>query len=185
MHTLYTPVQLANAEALPQQGTLNCQLHTVQVLFRDNKFQWKRLQNLIQLAKEGTGDAGLDLSDTLSDGARMVFLDPRLRQQLIMALTEDNRLHIQVGSWSVHVCVHVRAAVAAALVARGSRAEVQLCARLIAAPSTHAWQQQLQCQSFSSSSTNDALDWALMSPPVLTLCSMVWATGPVHLSTTM
>jgi predicted unusual protein kinase regulating ubiquinone biosynthesis (AarF/ABC1/UbiB family) len=67
----------------------------IEVLFRDNKFQWKRLQNLIQLAKEGTGDAGLDLSDTLSDGARMVFLDPRLRQQLIMALTEDNRLHIQ------------------------------------------------------------------------------------------
>jgi hypothetical protein len=67
------------------------------VLFRNNKFQWKRLQNLIQLAKEGTGDAGLDLSDTLSDGARMVFLDPSLRQQLIMALTEDNRLHIQVS----------------------------------------------------------------------------------------
>ena len=67
-----------------------------QVLFRDNKFQWKRLQNLIQLAQGGTG-GGLDLSDTLSDGARMVLLDPRLRTQLIMALTEDNRLHIQVG----------------------------------------------------------------------------------------
>lgn len=66
-----------------------------QVLFRDDKFQWARLHNLIQLAKEGTGD-GLDLSDTVSDGARMVLLDPRLRQQLIMALTEDNRLHIQV-----------------------------------------------------------------------------------------
>lgn len=67
------------------------------MLFRDNKFQWARLQNLIQLAKEGTG-GGLDLSDTVSDGARMVLLDPRLRQQLILALTEDNRLHVQVGT---------------------------------------------------------------------------------------
>jgi radical SAM superfamily enzyme YgiQ (UPF0313 family) len=79
---------------------VNVHRHGPQVLFRDNKFQWKRLQNLIQLAKEGTGD-GLDLSDTLSDGARMVLLDPRLRQQLIMALTEDNRLHIQVNQLHV------------------------------------------------------------------------------------
>ena len=87
------------AAAIRQQGALSRVLPFAQVLFRDNKFQWKRLQNLIQLAKEGTGD-GLDLSDTLSDGARMVLLDPRLRQQLIMALTEDNRLHIQVGNWA-------------------------------------------------------------------------------------
>jgi hypothetical protein len=94
----YMPVQLARRKRPVSKGPEHCALASAQVLFRDNKFQWKRLQNLIQLAKEGTGDAGLDLSDTLSDGARMVFLDPRLRQQLIMALTEDNRLHIQVSS---------------------------------------------------------------------------------------
>ena len=37
-----------------------------QVLFHDGKFQWRRLRNLIALAKDGTG--GLDLSDTVSDG---------------------------------------------------------------------------------------------------------------------
>ena len=39
---------------------------------------------------------GLDLSDTVRDGARVVMLDERLRNQVILALTEDNRLHIEV-----------------------------------------------------------------------------------------
>mmetsp|Transcript_18681 Transcript_18681/g.56469 ORF Transcript_18681/g.56469 Transcript_18681/m.56469 type:complete len:672 (-) Transcript_18681:1930-3945(-) len=64
----------------------------IEVLFRNNKFQWERLSNLIQLAKEGGSD--LDLSDTVSDGARLVLTDPQLRSQLILALTEDNRLHL-------------------------------------------------------------------------------------------
>ncbi len=66
----------------------------MQVLFQDGKFQWKRLQNLIGLAREGTG--GLDLSDTVRDGARVLLLDEKLRRQLLLALTEDNRLHIEV-----------------------------------------------------------------------------------------
>ena len=68
----------------------------VQVLFQDGKFQWKRLENLIALAREGSG--GLDLSDTVRDGIRVVLLDEKLRLQLIKALTEDNRLHIPVSS---------------------------------------------------------------------------------------
>ena len=68
----------------------------MQVLFSGGKFQWKRLQNLIRLAKEGSG--GLDLSDTVASGARVVLLDERLRAQLLQALTEDNRLHIDVSS---------------------------------------------------------------------------------------
>ncbi|GAQ90183.1 ABC1 family protein [Klebsormidium nitens] len=92
----------------------------IQVLFRDGVFQWKRLENLILLAKEGaqmtakvgtatpepqpttsTGRAiaakrkGLDLSDTVKDGARLVFVDPGLRRQLLMAFTEDSRLHVR------------------------------------------------------------------------------------------
>lgn len=66
----------------------------LQVLFRNDRFQWERLTNLIQLAKEGGSD--LDLSDTFSDGARLVLTDPQLRRQLILALTEDNRLHLDV-----------------------------------------------------------------------------------------
>ena len=67
----------------------------MQVLFQDGKFQWKRLENLIALAREGSG--GLDLSDTVRDGIRVVLLDEKLRLQLLKALTEDNRLHIPVS----------------------------------------------------------------------------------------
>lgn len=66
----------------------------LQVLFQDGKFQWKRLENLISLAKEGSG--GLDLSDTVRDGARVLISDEKLRTQLLLALTEDNRLHVEV-----------------------------------------------------------------------------------------
>lgn len=38
---------------------------------------------------------GLDLSDTVKDGARLVFVDPGLRRQLLMAFTEDSRLHVR------------------------------------------------------------------------------------------
>jgi hypothetical protein len=103
-----------------------------QVLFSDGKFQWKRLENLIQLAREGSGSsaaranaaallngngngngnysltrttsngttgssrvAGLDLSDTVRDALRVMLLDDRLRSQIIMALTEDNKLRVE------------------------------------------------------------------------------------------
>ena len=65
--------------------------HT-QVLFQDGKFQWKRLENLLALAKEGASggrasngpDAagGLDLSDTAKDALRVLLLDDRLRTQV-------------------------------------------------------------------------------------------------------
>ena len=65
----------------------------LQVLFNKGKFQWARLENLIQLAKEG-GD-GLDLTDTIGDGAQLLITDSELRVQLLMAVTEDNRLHVE------------------------------------------------------------------------------------------
>jgi len=77
-----------------------------QVLFQDGKFQWARLENLIALAREGGmsgvgsndgnnigGGGSIDLSDTVADGARVVLLDAELRRQLLLALTEDDRLH--------------------------------------------------------------------------------------------
>ena len=84
----------------------------VQVLFQGGKFQWARLTNLIQLAREGTGGArgggsgasgssgassaggGLDLSETVRDALRLVASDAKLRAQLVDALTEGNRLHV-------------------------------------------------------------------------------------------
>ncbi|GIL64516.1 hypothetical protein Vafri_18415 [Volvox africanus] len=88
-----------------------------QVLFQDGKFQWKRLENLLQLAREGGGSSsvsspsnsmdgsgsssssisssgGLDLSDTAKDALRVLLLDEKLRTQMMLALTEDNKLHI-------------------------------------------------------------------------------------------
>lgn len=84
----------------------------IQVLFKDGSFQWKRLENLIQLAQDqvsmtagpqlpsaADGSArrktGLNLRGTIRDGARVVVTDAGLRRQLLMAFTEDSRLHIQ------------------------------------------------------------------------------------------
>ena len=64
----------------------------IQVLFKQGKFQWERLENLVELAQEGAGE--LDLTDTVSDGAQLLITDEQLRTQLILALTEDDRLHV-------------------------------------------------------------------------------------------
>ncbi|KAG5541091.1 hypothetical protein RHGRI_021091 [Rhododendron griersonianum] len=87
-----------------------------QVLFKDDLFQWKRLENLIVLAKENVTkmssnpafqvnktqgsknwqiDRKLDLKDTIKDGARLFLIDEGIRRQLLLALTEDSKLHIQ------------------------------------------------------------------------------------------
>ncbi|CAK9312893.1 unnamed protein product [Citrullus colocynthis] len=86
----------------------------IQVLFKDGMFQWKRLENLIVLAKENVIKMSsnpalqkkdlqgsrqvvnkLDLKDTIKDGARLFLLDEGIRRQLLLALTEDSQLHVQ------------------------------------------------------------------------------------------
>ncbi|KAL6775923.1 hypothetical protein ACKKBG_A19085 [Auxenochlorella protothecoides x Auxenochlorella symbiontica] len=67
----------------------------IQVLFQGGKFRWDRLQNLVTLAQSGTGAVAADLTTTVSDGLRVVLLDPKLRAQMILALTEDDRLHVK------------------------------------------------------------------------------------------
>ncbi|XP_057424231.1 protein ACTIVITY OF BC1 COMPLEX KINASE 1, chloroplastic [Lotus japonicus] len=88
----------------------------IQVLFKDGLFQWKRLENLIVLAKENVTkmssnpalqvkstqnqrdrkvERKLDLTDTIKDGARLFFIDEGIRRQLLLALTEDSKLHIE------------------------------------------------------------------------------------------
>ncbi|KAK3439676.1 hypothetical protein EUGRSUZ_C04003 [Eucalyptus grandis] len=88
----------------------------IQVLFKDGVFQWKRLENLIVLAKENVAkmssnpalrgkdvqrsrdrqvERKLDLKDTIKDGARLFIVDEGIRRQLLLALTEDSKLHIQ------------------------------------------------------------------------------------------
>ncbi|KAK9946780.1 hypothetical protein M0R45_012226 [Rubus argutus] len=89
----------------------------IQVLFKDGVFQWKRLENLIVLAKENVSMMSsnpalqvkemsarvrelqvkkkLDLTDTIKDGARLFIFDEGIRRKLILALTEDSKLHIE------------------------------------------------------------------------------------------
>ena len=37
----------------------------------------------------------MDLTDTIKDGTRLFLLDEGIRRQLLLALTEDSKLHIQ------------------------------------------------------------------------------------------
>eukprot|EP01025_Chloroclados_australasicus_P008476 TRINITY_DN1300_c1_g1_i1.p1 TRINITY_DN1300_c1_g1~~TRINITY_DN1300_c1_g1_i1.p1 ORF type:complete len:625 (-),score=96.31 TRINITY_DN1300_c1_g1_i1:378-2252(-) len=64
-----------------------------QVLFKGGSLQWGRLENLLALAKSGGGK--LDLNQTITDAVRLLLIDDKLRTQIILALTEDNRLHIE------------------------------------------------------------------------------------------
>ena len=66
----------------------------IEVLFKDGKFQWQRLENLIAIARS---DNRFDLLPTAQLGLQYL-LSPEgqfLRRQLILALVEDDRLHTE------------------------------------------------------------------------------------------
>ncbi len=65
----------------------------VEVLFKDGKFQWHRLENLLAIARS---DGEFDLLPTAQMGLRYLVSPDGdfLRQRLLMVLTEDNRLPI-------------------------------------------------------------------------------------------
>jgi predicted unusual protein kinase regulating ubiquinone biosynthesis (AarF/ABC1/UbiB family) len=64
----------------------------IEVLFKDGKFQWQRLENMIAIARS---DQNFDILPTAQLGLQYLLSDEGLflRQQLILALIEDNRLH--------------------------------------------------------------------------------------------
>lgn len=66
----------------------------IDVLFKDNKFQWQRLENMIAIARS---DHKFDLLPTAQLGLQYLLSDEGryLRRQLLLALTEDERLHTQ------------------------------------------------------------------------------------------
>lgn len=66
----------------------------IEVLFKDNKFQWHRLENLIAIARS---DRSFDLMPTAQLGLQYLLSDEGkfLRRQLLLALTEDDRLHTE------------------------------------------------------------------------------------------
>ncbi|MFE4105621.1 ABC1 kinase family protein [Almyronema epifaneia] len=64
------------------------------ILFKDGKFQWQRLENLITIARS---DGSFDLIPTASLGLQYLLSEEGqyLRRQLLIALTEDDRLHTE------------------------------------------------------------------------------------------
>ena len=64
----------------------------IEVLFKDGKFQWQRLENMIAIARS---DRSFDLLPTAQLGLKYLLSDEGdfLRRQIILALTEDDRLH--------------------------------------------------------------------------------------------
>ncbi len=66
----------------------------LEVLFKNGKFQWQRLENLIAIAQS---DDGFDLLPTAQLGLQYILSGEGqfLRQQLLLALTEDERLHTE------------------------------------------------------------------------------------------
>ena len=62
------------------------------VLFKDGRFQWQRLENLIQIART---DSSFDVLPTAQMGIQYLLSEEGgfLRRKLVLALTEDDRLH--------------------------------------------------------------------------------------------
>lgn len=45
--------------------------------------------------RNGQVASKLDLTDTIKDGTRLFLIDEGIRRKLVLALTEDSKLHIQ------------------------------------------------------------------------------------------
>jgi predicted unusual protein kinase regulating ubiquinone biosynthesis (AarF/ABC1/UbiB family) len=74
----------------------------IEVLFKDGKFQWNRLEEMIAIARS---DSSFDLLPTAQLGLQFLLSEEGsfLRRQLMLALIEDDRIHTaEVGSlWNL------------------------------------------------------------------------------------
>ncbi len=66
----------------------------LEVMFKDGKLQWKRLENMINIARS---DSNFDLLPTAQMGLQFLMSEEAddFRRQIILALTEDDRLHTE------------------------------------------------------------------------------------------
>jgi predicted unusual protein kinase regulating ubiquinone biosynthesis (AarF/ABC1/UbiB family) len=66
----------------------------LEVVFQDGQLQWQRLENMLAIARS---DSGFDLLPTAGIGLNFLMSEEgtHLRQMLVLALTEDDRLHTQ------------------------------------------------------------------------------------------
>lgn len=82
------------ARRLLMGETESLRARLIEVLFKDGRFQWQRLENMIRIAQS---DQGFNLIPTAGLGMQFLISDEGqyLRQQILAALTEDNRLHTE------------------------------------------------------------------------------------------
>lgn len=80
------------ARRLLTDESTNLRDRLIEVLFKQGKFQWSRLENLLAIAKS---DGQFDLMPTAQMGLQYLFTEDGkfLRHRLLLALTEDDRLH--------------------------------------------------------------------------------------------
>ncbi|MGC9524184.1 MAG: ABC1 kinase family protein [Limnospira sp.] len=66
----------------------------LEVLFKDGRFQWHRLENMIAIAQ---ADGNFDILPTAQLGLQYLLSEEGnfLRRQIVLALTEDDRLHTE------------------------------------------------------------------------------------------
>ncbi len=82
------------ARRLLTAETSSLRSRLIEVLFKDGQFQWTRLENLLLIARS---DQSFDLIPTAGMGLQFLMSDEGryLTQQILIALTEDNRLHTE------------------------------------------------------------------------------------------
>ncbi len=80
------------AQRLLKGETPELRRRLLEVLFKDGRFQWQRLENLVAIARS---DNSFDLLPTAQLGLQYLLSDEGqfLRHSVLMALTEDDRLH--------------------------------------------------------------------------------------------
>jgi predicted unusual protein kinase regulating ubiquinone biosynthesis (AarF/ABC1/UbiB family) len=81
------------AQRLLNSETPEMRRRLVEVIIKDGKLQWERLENMIGIARS---DSNFNLLPTAQLGLQFLMSEEgkSLRNQLVMALTEDNRLHV-------------------------------------------------------------------------------------------
>jgi len=82
------------ARRLLKGETASLRRRLLEVLFKDGKFQWQRLENLLQIARN---DEDFDILPTASLGLQFLMSEEGhyIRDRLILAITEDDRLHTE------------------------------------------------------------------------------------------
>ncbi|MGB3295059.1 MAG: AarF/ABC1/UbiB kinase family protein [Phormidesmis sp.] len=82
------------ARRLLSAETASLRSRLIDVLFKDGRFQWQRLENLLLIARS---DQSFDIIPTAGMGLQFLASEEGryLRRQILLALTEDNRLHTE------------------------------------------------------------------------------------------